>query len=180
MSNQMTEKLIGDGAEWTHTTAGGRTWGIRWFAQSGNVAASRIRPDGSMMRGEIRRGDPADNLDAARAEAARMRVEIDEDDNLRAPLKSASPRVTERLSATDPDAMPSYRQGLVLHDLDRRGKQTAVSLCVRADVLWRMEQRGWVSRSGPTGDRNREKWEINPVGVQALHRWKVAEGLIDE
>ena len=48
--------------------------------------------------------------------------------------------------------MPTIRQYTVLQTLWAR-KMTAKQICVRSDVLWRMEERGWVARSCyPSGD----------------------------
>jgi hypothetical protein len=77
-------------------------------------------------------------------------------------------------SAFDPEAMPTQRQGAVLNTLDSGFARTAKWMGVRSDVLWRMEQRGWVTRNGFTLD---EKWKITPNGQQALARWKRANGL---
>ncbi len=44
--------------------------------------------------------------------------------------------------------------------------RTADNIGVRSDVLWRLEERGMVARTGPVG-RGREKWYILPAGRDA-------------
>ena len=67
------------------------------------------------------------------------------------------------------DAMPTIRQYTVLQTLWAR-KMTAQQIGVRSDVLWRMEERGWVARSSnPSADI----WYIRPAGEQAAARWRV-------
>jgi len=64
--------------------------------------------------------------------------------------------------------MPTIRQYTVLQTLWAR-KMTAKQICVRSDVLWRMEERGWVARSCyPSGD----VWYILQAGEQAAARWR--------
>jgi hypothetical protein len=57
---------------------------------------------------------------------------------------------------------PTRRQKTVLWTLRMGQKMTAADIGVRSDVLWRMEEVGWVARSvhGPLGDI----WYILPAG----------------
>lgn len=74
-------------------------------------------------------------------------------------------------SGKDPAQLPTMRQGTVLQTLAPRGGMTAGSIGVRADVLWRMEERGWVARN------MHEVWHILPDGRAALERWEKALGI---
>lgn len=64
---------------------------------------------------------------------------------------------------------PTIRQGTVLRTLAGRGSMTAVLIGVRSDVLWRMEERGWVTSSGMIR-RADERWTITATGHEALDR----------
>jgi len=67
------------------------------------------------------------------------------------------------------DAMPTRRQYTVLCTIAQGQKMTAKQICVRSDVLWRMEERGWVARSCyPSGD----VWFIYPAGRAAIERYE--------
>jgi hypothetical protein len=62
---------------------------------------------------------------------------------------------------------PTTRQGTVLRTLAMGQKMTAAEIGVRSDVLWRMEERGWVARAmAPTPAQ--EKWHILSAGVAAI------------
>lgn len=75
------------------------------------------------------------------------------------------------MSSRDPDQMPTQRQGTVLQTLSNHQKMTAKQIPVRSDVMWRMEERGWVARN------YFEAWHILPAGEQALERWEKALGI---
>ena len=85
-------------------------------------------------------------------------------------IRAAMKRYEEKFPANrrSPDAMPTWRQYHVLETLWMH-KMTAKQICVRSDVLWRMEEAGWVARSCySSGD----VWYIHPAGEQALERWE--------
>lgn len=68
-----------------------------------------------------------------------------------------------------PGAMPTTRQGTVLMTLSMAtgtGHMTAKQIGVRSDVLWRIEEAGWVART------LHDKWYIRPGGRAALERWR--------
>ena len=69
--------------------------------------------------------------------------------------------------------MPTIRQYTVLQTLHGGWKMTAKQIRVRSDVLWRMEQAGWVARSCYTSG---DVWYIHPAGEQAADRWRDQEG----
>lgn len=58
---------------------------------------------------------------------------------------------------------PTPKQLFVLKVLDSRGPKTAKYLGTRSDVLWRMQERGWVA-SGSA----RAKWSITEAGRAVL------------
>ena len=85
-------------------------------------------------------------------------------------IRAAMKRYEEKPPADrrSPNQMPTRRQYTVLQTLWAR-KMTAKQICVRSDVLWRMEERGWVARRGdPHGD----VWHILRAGEQAAARWR--------
>lgn len=74
-----------------------------------------------------------------------------------------------------PDAMPTTRQGTVLYSLNAAvgtGRRSARDMGVRSDVLWRMEEAGWVARSYTCRKRPDDKWYIKAAGIAALERWR--------
>ena len=60
--------------------------------------------------------------------------------------------------------MPTRRQATVLATLEFADRRTARWMGVRSDVLWRMEERGWVARNA------HDEWHIMPRGRDALDR----------
>ena len=91
-------------------------------------------------------------------------------DEVRDATRAAMKRYEEKPPANrrSPEAMPTWRQYHVLETLWVH-KMTAKQICVRSDVLWRMEERGWVARRGdPRGD----VWHILRAGEQAAARWR--------
>lgn len=66
--------------------------------------------------------------------------------------------------AINREAVPTPRQATVLGTLECVDHRTARWMGVRSDVLWRMEERGWVSRD------LHEQWYIRPGGRDALDR----------
>jgi len=70
--------------------------------------------------------------------------------------------------------MPTTRQFTVLATLATAAQpRTAKDMHVRADVLWRMEEAGWVSRTAWNG------WYIKDGGQAALERWRDRNVRID-
>jgi hypothetical protein len=59
---------------------------------------------------------------------------------------------------------PTGRQVTVLRILWRRNGMTAKAIGVRSDVLWRMEERGWVTRD------LHGRWRIKSAGIEVLGR----------
>ena len=89
----------------------------------------------------------------------------------RAAIRAAMKRYEEKPPADrrSPDAIPTRRQYTVLCTIAQGQKMTAKQICVRSDVLWRMEERGWVARScQPGGD----VWYIYPAGRAAIERYE--------
>ncbi len=62
--------------------------------------------------------------------------------------------------------MPTRRQYTVLQTLEFGRKMTAKQIGVRSDVLWRMEERGWVARDAL------DVWHILLAGRQAIARYE--------
>jgi hypothetical protein len=62
------------------------------------------------------------------------------------------------------ETLPTVRQSTVLATLELQNHRTARWLGVRSDVLWRMEERGWVGRN------NYDQWYIKDGGHSALAR----------
>jgi len=69
-------------------------------------------------------------------------------------------------SKLQPDAMPTVRQGTVLATLAMSNPRTAKEMHVRSDVLWRMQEAGWVARTA------HQEWYIKSAGHAALERWR--------
>ena len=69
------------------------------------------------------------------------------------------------------DAVPTMRQYTVLQTLHGGWNMTAKQIGVRSDVLWRMEEAGWVARD------LRDVWYILPLGEQAIERWRERAGI---
>lgn len=63
-----------------------------------------------------------------------------------------------------PRHWPTQRQKTVLWTLRMGQKMTAPQIGVRSDVMWRMEEVGWVARSGP-GPGGLETWHILDAGA---------------
>ena len=57
---------------------------------------------------------------------------------------------------------PTRRQVIVLRALSHGGHVSPSALHVRRDVLRRMQERGWVTRSA------HDQWHIRPAGEAAL------------
>ena len=60
------------------------------------------------------------------------------------------------------DKRPTPRQVTVLRALSHGGYASAKALRVRSDVLWRMQERGWVTRNA------QQQWHIRPAGERVL------------
>ena len=60
----------------------------------------------------------------------------------------------------------TWRQYTVLLTLRMSNPMDAATIGVRSDVLWRLEEMGYVARSGMLG-RHRERWYILPAGRKA-------------
>jgi hypothetical protein len=74
-----------------------------------------------------------------------------------------------------PDAMPTVRQYTVLRTLQTAlgtGHRSAREMYVRSDVLWRMEEAGWVARSYTALKRPDDQWYIKLAGNAAVERYR--------
>jgi hypothetical protein len=87
-------------------------------------------------------------------------------------IRAAMKRYEEKPPADrrSPEAMPTRRQYTVLQTLASGWKMTAKQICVRSDVLWRMEERGWVART--YASTLTDKWFIRPAGKAAIERYE--------
>lgn len=71
-------------------------------------------------------------------------------------------------------AKPTRRQLSVLGTLDT-GPATPAYLGVRSDVLWRMEERGWVTSGSILPDRRHERYTITAAGREVLEAHEATE-----
>jgi hypothetical protein len=75
----------------------------------------------------------------------------------------------DKHAAKTGSTMPTTRQATVLATLASAtgsGKRTAKDMHVRSDVLWRMQEAGWVART------LHQEWYIRDAGQAALERWR--------
>jgi hypothetical protein len=66
-----------------------------------------------------------------------------------------------------PPGWPTRRQVTVLRTI-RHTAMRADQIAVRSDVLWRMEEVGWVARN------LHEVWHILPAGLAIVREWEDA------